>query len=72
MSSPFFPWVGLHALQPQRCHHAAWFLYGCVERELVIQMRANTNWWMQAFVGASTVRRPLAPVHAPSLGAPEI
>ena len=60
MSLPFFPWIGLHALQPQRCHQAAWFLYGCVERELVIQLRANTNWWMQAFVSApgEAVRLP--------------
>lgn len=40
MSISGIPWIGLAALQPQQCHQLAWFLYGWVEREHVLNMNA--------------------------------
>jgi hypothetical protein len=49
MSISGIPWIGLAALQPQQCHQLAWFLYGWVEREHVLNMNAFADWWIQAF-----------------------
>lgn len=52
MNMTGMPWTGLIALQPQRCQQLAWFLYGWVEREHVLNMNACADWWVRAFVPA--------------------
>ena len=32
----------------QRCHHLAWFLYGCLEREGALNVNAYMAWWLRA------------------------
>ncbi|MBE0548602.1 MAG: hypothetical protein IH627_13340 [Rubrivivax sp.] len=63
MNMTGMPWIGLTALQPQRYHHLAWFLYGWIEREHVLNMNACANWWIQAFVPAA--RQFRSPAAAP-------
>jgi hypothetical protein len=41
------PWIALASLQPHRCPQFAWFLYGCIEREHVLNVTAFADWWMQ-------------------------
>lgn len=48
------PWIGLTALEPQRCHQLAWFIYGWIEREHVLNMNACADWWIQAFMPAAS------------------
>lgn len=47
------PWIDPTDLQPQKCYQLAWFIYGWIEREHVLNMEACANWWIQAFVPAS-------------------
>jgi hypothetical protein len=55
------PWIDPAALQPLRWHQLAWFVYGCIEREHVLNMKACADGWMQAFVPAVwQVRLPAA------------
>ena len=49
MKGPSLPWVDLVLWQPHRCWHVAWFLYGCAEREHVLNVDACMRWWLQAF-----------------------
>jgi len=46
------PWIPSAFLQPHRCHQLAWFLYGWIEREQVLNVTACTDWWMRA-IGTS-------------------
>lgn len=49
MSPMGFPWTALMmAMQPQRSHQIAWFVYGWVEREHILNVRACADWWMRA------------------------
>lgn len=43
-------WIDLTGVQTQRCHHLAWFLYGWIEREHVLNLNACAAWWIEAFV----------------------
>jgi len=56
MNASGIPWVDLTLRQTQRCHHLAWFLYGCVEREHRLNVDACVTWWVQAFMPAATLR----------------
>lgn len=47
MKTPIMPFVDLSLQQAQRWNHLAWFLYGCIEREHVINMNAFVAWWVQ-------------------------
>ena len=58
MNLPVMPWCNLLLQQSQKCHNLAWFLYGCAEREHLLNMDAWVTWWTQAFT--------LAPSRAPS------
>ena len=49
------PWIDLTLRQTQRCHHLAWFLYGCVEREHLLNLDACAIWWIRAFTPAVTL-----------------
>lgn len=46
------PWTTLMDMQPQRSHQIAWFVYGWIEREHVLNVTACAAWWMRA-VGLS-------------------
>lgn len=43
-----FPWTVLTAMQPQRSCQIAWFVYGWIEREHVLNATACADWWMRA------------------------
>ena len=49
------PWTALMDMQPQRSYHIAWFVYGCIEREHVLNVSAYAEWWMRA-IGISTTQ----------------
>jgi len=40
LNTPITPWIDLTLHQAQRCHHLAWFLYGCLEREHLLNVDA--------------------------------
>lgn len=42
------PWTALMDMQPQRSHQIAWFVYGWIEREHVLNVNACAAWWMRA------------------------
>lgn len=42
---PITPLIDLTLHQAQRCHHLAWFVYGCLEREHVLNLEALVAWW---------------------------
>lgn len=48
MNTPITPWINLTLHQAQRCHHLhlAWFLYGWLEREQLLNMEAFVEWWV--------------------------
>jgi hypothetical protein len=50
-----FSWAGLMGMQPQRIHQTAWFVYGWVEREHVLNLTACTDWWIRA-IGLSAAQ----------------
>lgn len=45
MNTPVTSWIRLMLDQAQRCHHLAWFLYGCAAREQVLNLNAFAAWW---------------------------
>jgi len=47
MNTPITPWIKLTLQQTQRCHHLAWFVYGCLEREHLLNMHALVAWWVR-------------------------
>jgi hypothetical protein len=47
MNAPFTSWVDLTLYQAQRCHHLAWFLYGWLEREHVLNVNAAIAGWVR-------------------------
>ncbi|RZT95190.1 hypothetical protein [Rivibacter subsaxonicus] len=57
MISPITPWINLTLHQAQRCHHLTWFLYGCLEREHVLNVDAFVAWWVRAAVLAPSQSR---------------
>ena len=42
------PWTALMDMQPQRSYQVAWFVYGWIEREHVLNVTACADWWMRA------------------------
>lgn len=57
------PWAALMDMQPQRSHRIAWFLYGWIEREHVLNVTACAHWWMRA-VGLSAAQPKTHPQSA--------
>ena len=55
-------WTALMDMQPQRSHRIAWFVYGWVEREHILNVTACADWWMRA-IGLSAT-----PTKAPRQG----
>jgi hypothetical protein len=47
MNMPRMPWTDLAPLTTRRCYHLAWFLYGWIEREHVLNLNACAAWWLQ-------------------------
>jgi hypothetical protein len=45
MSMLYAPWMELAILQAQRFDHLAWFLYGCLEREHILNLAAFEQWF---------------------------
>jgi hypothetical protein len=71
MNTPPTPWIKLTPHQAQRCHHLAWFLYGWIEREQLLNLEAFVYWWFGEAASAtrrsrSCRRDGLAPVLAAS------
>jgi hypothetical protein len=71
MNTPNSPWIDLTLQQAQRWHHLAWFLYGCLEREHVLNVDAFVAWWMRGVPSstrssAMAIRRCNAPHGATS------
>jgi len=59
MSPMQWPWTALLDRQPQRSHQIAWFVYGWVEREHVLNVTACAEWWMQALgLSAAQAKAP--------------
>jgi hypothetical protein len=58
MNTPLTPWVNLTLHQAQRCHHLAWFLYGWLEREQVLNQEAFLAWWIPGAASAARRSRP--------------
>ncbi|WP_428418429.1 hypothetical protein [Methylibium sp.] len=48
MSLMRMPWAALLDMQPQRSHQIAWFVFGWIEREQVLNVTACADWWMRA------------------------
>lgn len=48
-------WAALMDMQPQRSHQIAWFVYGWIEREHVLNVTACADWWTRA-VGLSAAQ----------------
>ena len=44
MRTPGMTLIDLTLQQAQRWHHLVWFLYGCVEREQMLNMDAFVAW----------------------------
>jgi len=51
-----FPWAALMDMHPRRVYHLAWFVYGWVEREHLLNVTACADWWMRA-IGLSAAGR---------------
>lgn len=60
MNTLITPWTNLMLHQTQRCHHLAWFLYGCLEREQVLNLDACVAWWAPGRWPAFTPIHPQA------------
>lgn len=52
------PWVALAPMEPHRCYQLAWFIYGWIEREHLLNVNSCTNWWMQAIGSSASQRGP--------------
>lgn len=53
------PRTALMDLQPQRSYQIAWFVYGCIEREYVLNVSACADWWMRAIgISAAQLKAP--------------
>ena len=53
------PWTALLDMQPQRSHQIAWFVYGWVEREQLLNVTACAQWWIQALgLSAAQAKAP--------------
>ena len=57
MNTPITSWISLMLDQAQRCHHLAWFLYGCAAREQALNLNAFAAWW-GAWGGPAARRSP--------------
>ncbi len=62
MMMPITAWIQLTLHQAQRCHHLAWFLYGCLERAHLLNMDAfgapwRREWRKPGLTAASGYRR---------------
>jgi hypothetical protein len=53
MNHPALVWIDVMLRETQRCHHLSRFLYGCIEREHVLNMDACITWWVLAFTPAA-------------------
>ena len=42
------PWTVPLCLRPQTSHKIAWFVYGWIEREHVLNVTACADWWTRA------------------------
>jgi hypothetical protein len=70
MNTPITPWINLTLHEAQRYHHLAWFLYGWIEREQLLNLDALVAWWLRGAM-ASGSRSPscrrdglsMAPLH---------
>ena len=65
MNTPIKAWVDLTLHQAQRCHHLAWFLYGCIDRAHRLNMNAFAaswvgEWQKPGFTGTGAYRRSSA------------
>jgi len=60
MNTPSTPWIDLTLQQAQRWHHLAWFLYGCLEREHVLNVDAFVAWWMRGVASRTSSARSSA------------
>ena len=57
MNTPVKPWIDLTLRQSQRCHHLAWFLYGWLEREQMLNVQAFVAWWVREVAYSTRSRR---------------
>lgn len=58
MSLNGFPWAAMMAMQLQRSSQIAWFVYGWIEREHVLNATACADWWMRATGSAAARIQP--------------
>lgn len=56
MKTRVTPWIDLTLHHAQRCHHLGWFVYGCLEREQVLNLQALVSWWLR---GGAIAPRPV-------------
>ena len=60
MSLMQMPWIALLDMQPQWSHQIAWFVYGWVEREHLLNVTACAQWWIRA-LGLSAAQAKASP-----------
>lgn len=70
MSLMPMPWTALLDMQPQRIHQIAWFVYGWVEREHLLNVTACAQWWIRA-LGLSAAQAK-APPQGPGNTGPQV
>lgn len=61
-------WFGLTASRPDRCHQLTWFLYGCIEREHALNMKACMDWWLRVITVSPGGFKPAVAVAEASEG----
>ena len=47
MNRTGLPWVDLAPPMAQSYYHLAWFLYGWIEREQLLNLNACAAWWLR-------------------------
>ncbi len=68
MNMTDMPWFSLTASRPERFHQLAWFLYGCIEREHALNMRACMDWWLRTVAASPGGSMSAAAVSADAEG----
>jgi hypothetical protein len=57
MNTPITPWITLTLHQTQRYYHLAWFLYGWIEREQLLNLDAFVACWARGAASAPSRSR---------------
>jgi hypothetical protein len=53
VSLPRVPWLDPTLQHAEQVQQVAWFLYGCMEREHLLNVDACVTWWVRTFAPAA-------------------